>query len=145
MESTLEKIQPIYNDQLQVSRKELESKNQIINKLVETIENISNKAVQPNPLPIPQLYFEDGSNDMNESERGGNKVPETNNTSNNQKYSQQEMNNLNAGKTNSIEQQPNDEKIKKEKNIIGLKTTFKVILLKKIQQQKKDNDQRTQH
>ena len=124
MESSLEKIQPIYNDQLQVSRKELESKNQIINKLVETIENISNKAVQPNPLPIPQLYFEDGSNDMNESERGGIKVPETNNTSNNQKHSQQEMNNLNVGKTNSIEQQPNDEKIKKEKNIIGLKTTF---------------------
>ena len=32
MESSLEKIQPIYNDELQVLRKELESKNQIINK-----------------------------------------------------------------------------------------------------------------
>ena len=59
------------------------------------------------------------------------KVPEINNTSNNQKGSQQEMNNLNLGKTNFIENQMNDMKIKKEKNISGLKTTFKVILLKK--------------
>ena len=41
------------------------------------------------------------------------------------------MNNLNLGKTNFIENQMNDMKIKKEKNISGLKTTFKVILLKK--------------
>ena len=59
------------------------------------------------------------------------KVPEINNTSNNQKGSQREMNNLNLGKTNFIENQMNDMKIKKEKNISGLKTTFKVILLKK--------------
>ena len=59
------------------------------------------------------------------------KVPEINNTSSNQKGSQQEMNNLNLGKTNFIENQMNDMKIKKEKNISGLKTTFKVILLKK--------------
>ena len=51
------------------------------------------------------------------------KVPEINNTSNNQD-SQQEMNNLNLRKTNSIEKQLNDVKIKKKKeNIIGLKTT----------------------
>ena len=53
MESPLEKIQSIYNDELQVLRKELESKNNI-NKLLETIENIGNKAVQPNPLSIPK-------------------------------------------------------------------------------------------
>ena len=41
------------------------------------------------------------------------------------------MNNLNLGKTNSIEKQLNDV-TKKEKNIISLKTTFKLILLKKI-------------
>ena len=40
-------------------------------------------------------------------------VPEINNTSNNQKDSQQEMNYLNLGKTNSIEKQLNDVKIKK--------------------------------
>ena len=51
------------------------------------------------------------------------KVPEINNTSNNQD-SQQEMNNLNLRKTNSIEKQQNDVKIKKKKeNIIGRKTT----------------------
>ena len=50
------------------------------------------------------------------------KVPEINNTSNNQD-SQQEMNNLNLRKTNSIEKQLNDVKIKKKKNIIGRKTT----------------------
>ena len=59
MESSPEKIQSIYNDELQVLRKELESKNKIINKLLEMIENISNKAVQPNPLPIPQFYLDD--------------------------------------------------------------------------------------
>ena len=72
-------------------------------------------------------------------------VPVINNTSNNQKDSQQEMNNLNLGKTNSIEKELNDVKIKKGKNIIALKTRFKVLLLKKIkQQQKKSNGQRIQ-
>ena len=45
IESSLEKIQSIYNDELQILTKELESKNKIINKLLETIENIRNKAV----------------------------------------------------------------------------------------------------
>ena len=54
------------------------------------------------------------------------------------------MNNLNPGNANSTEKQLNDVK-KKGKNIIGLKTTFKVMLLKKIYQQKKDNGQRTQN
>ena len=44
-------------------------------------------------------------------------VPEINNTSNNQKDSQQEMNYLNLGKTNSIEKQLNDVKIKKKGRI----------------------------
>ena len=47
----------------------LESKNNIINMLLETIENIGNKSIQPNPLPIPKRPVEDGSNDTNESER----------------------------------------------------------------------------
>ena len=38
MESLLEKIQSIYNDEVQVLRKELESKDQIVKKLLETIE-----------------------------------------------------------------------------------------------------------
>ena len=84
-----------------------------------------------NKLLISQFHSEDDSNDTNESEKKNVKVPEINNTSNNQKGSQQEMNNLNLGKTNFIENQMNDMKIKKEKNISGLKTTFKVILLKK--------------
>ena len=41
------------------------------------------------------------------------------------------MNNLNLGKTNSIEKQLRDVKIKKGKNITGLKTTFKLMLLTK--------------
>ena len=83
MESSLEKIQSIYKDELQVLRKELESKNNI-NKLLEAIENIGNKAVQPNPLPIPKRHLEDNSNDTNESEII---VPEINNTNNSQKDS----------------------------------------------------------
>ena len=83
-------------------------------------------------MPIPKRHLEDNSNDINESERNVIIVPEINNTSNNQQDSQQEMNNLNLGKSNSIEKQLNDVKIKKGKNIIGLKTTFRVILLKKI-------------
>ena len=57
IESSLEKIQSIYDDELQVLRKELESKNKIINKFLETIENITSKAVQPNSLPIPQIQL----------------------------------------------------------------------------------------
>ena len=91
MESSLEKIQSIYKDELQILRKELEFKCSIINKLLETIENIGNKAVQPNPLPIPKRHLEDTSNDMNESDR-----------KDNQEDSQQEMNNLNLGNSNSI-------------------------------------------
>ena len=99
MESSLEKIQSIYKDELQVLRKELESKNNI-NKLLEAIENIGNKAVQPNPLPIPKRHLEDNSNDTNESERKEIIVTEINNTNSNQKDSQQEMNNLDLGNTN---------------------------------------------
>ena len=91
----------------------MESKNNIINKSLETIENIANKTVQPKPLPIPKRHLEDNSNDTNESERKEIIVPEINNTNNNQKDSQQEMNNLNLGNTNSIEKQLNDVKIKK--------------------------------
>ena len=100
MESSLEKIRSIYKDELQVLRKELESKNNIINKLLETIENIGNKVVQPNPLPIPKLHL-DNSNDTNESERKE-IAPEINNTNSTEKDSQQEMNNLNLGNTNSM-------------------------------------------
>ena len=83
-------------------------------------------------MPIPKRHLEDNSNDINESERKVIIVSEINNTSNNQQDSQQEMNKLNLGKSNSLEKQLNDVKIKKGKNIIGLKTTFRVILLKKI-------------
>ena len=69
MESSLEEIQSIYKDKLQVLWMGLESKNNIINMLLETIENIGNKSIQPNPLPIPKRHVEDGSNDTNESER----------------------------------------------------------------------------
>ena len=120
MESSLEKIQSIYKDELQILRKELESKNNIINKLLETIENIGNKAVQPNPLPIPKRHLEDNSNDTNESERKEIIVPEINNTSNNQKASQQEMNNFNLGNTNLIEKQLNDVKTKKKGTILSV-------------------------
>ena len=81
----------------------MESKNQILSKLLGTIEIICNKAVQLNILPIPQLHFEYKSNDGNKFEREGIKVPKTNNIRNNQKDFQQEMNNLNSGKTDSIE------------------------------------------
>ena len=72
---------------------------------------ICNKAVQLNILPIPQLHFEYKSNDRNKFEREGIKVPKTNNIRNNQKDSQQEMNNLNSGKTDLIEKQLNDSEI----------------------------------
>ena len=45
MESSLQQIQSVYNDELQALKKELEYKNIIINKILETIENIGNKAV----------------------------------------------------------------------------------------------------
>ena len=114
MESSLEKTQSIYNDQLQVLRKELESKKKnIINKLLETIQNLGNKAVQLNPLPIPKHHLEDDTKDTNESEGKEIVVPEINNTSKNQKDSQQEKNNLSLWKTNSTEKQLNDVRIKK--------------------------------
>ena len=100
MESSLEKIQSIYNDELHVLRKELESKNNIINNLVEAMENISSKAVQPNPLSIPERPLEDKLNYTNESERKEIIVPEIINTNNSQKLSQQEMNNFNLGNIN---------------------------------------------
>ena len=59
IESSLEKIRAIYKDELQVLRKDLESKNNIINKLLETITNIGQKALQPNPLLISRLHLED--------------------------------------------------------------------------------------
>ena len=83
-------------------------------------------------MQIRKRHLEDDTNDTNESERKEIIVPQINNTSNNQKDCRQEMNNLNIGKTNSIVKQLNDVKIKKGKNIISLKTTFNVILLKKI-------------
>ena len=52
------------------------------------------------------------------------KVPEINNTSNNQD-SQQEMNNLNLRKTNSIEKQLNDVKIKKKREYYWSKNNLK--------------------
>ena len=83
MESSLEKIQSIYNDQLQVLRKELESKKNIINKLLEAIQNFGNKSVQLKPLPIPKRHLEDDTKDTNESEGKEIVVPEINNTSKN--------------------------------------------------------------
>ena len=81
------------------------------------IENIGNKTVQPNPLPISKRHLEDDSIDTNESGRKEIIVPEINNRSNNQKDSQQEMNNLNLGKTKSIEKQlSNWSKINLESN-----------------------------
>ena len=100
MESSLEKIQSIYKDELHVLRKELESKNNIINNLVEAMENISSKAVQPNPLSFPERPLEDKLNYTNESERKEIIVPEIINTNNSQKLSQQEMNNFNLGNIN---------------------------------------------
>ena len=81
------------------------------------IENIGNKTVQPNPLPISKRHLEDDLIDTNESGRKEIIVPEINNRSNNQKDSQQEMNNLNLGKTKSIEKQlSNWSKINLESN-----------------------------
>ena len=69
MELSLEKIQSMYNDELQVLRKKLESKDKTIRKLLETIKNISNNAVQPNPLPMPKIHPENDSNDTDECEK----------------------------------------------------------------------------
>ena len=73
----------------------------------------------------------------NTSERKEIKIPEINYTKNRHKDSQQKINNLNLGKTNSIEKKLSDVKIKKEKNIIGVETTFKVILPQKKKKKKK--------
>ena len=54
MKSWLGKNQSIFNDELQVLRKELESKNK---------NNLTHL------LSIPQLHLEDNSNNTNESER----------------------------------------------------------------------------
>ena len=94
MESPLEKIQSFYNDELQVLIKKLESKNNINNQLIETKENIGNKAVQPNALPILKRHLEVNSNDAKMSKIKEIIVTEINNTSNNQKDSQPEMNYL---------------------------------------------------
>ena len=101
MESSLEKIQLIYKDELHVIRKELEFKNNIINMLVETMENISSKAVQPNPLPILERPLEAKSNYTNKSEGKEIIGPEIINTNNSQQDSRQEMNNLNLGNINN--------------------------------------------
>ena len=59
--SSLEKVQSIYNDELQTLRKKLEYKIQTINKLIEMIENAIKKSVQPDPDIISEFYFEDES------------------------------------------------------------------------------------
>ena len=64
---------------------------------------------------MPQLQLKDDFNDTNESKRKEIKVPEINN--NNQEDSQQGMNTLNQGKTNSIEKQLNDLKLKKGRTL----------------------------
>ena len=116
--SSLEKAKSIFNNELQVLRKELESKNQVINKLLETIENIRNKAFNLTHCQSRNLTLKTTQMiQMNLREK---------------RDSQQEINNFSLGKTDSIEKQLSDVKIKKEKNIIDLKATFKVILLKKI-------------
>ena len=62
--------------------------------MIETKENIGNKAVQPNALPIPKRHLEVNSNDAKMSKIKEIIVTEINNTSNNQKDSQPEMNYL---------------------------------------------------
>ena len=59
--SSLEKVQSIYNDELQTLRKKLEYKTQIISKLIEMIENAIKKSIQPDPDIISEFYFEDES------------------------------------------------------------------------------------
>ena len=59
--SSLEKVQSIYNDELQTLRKKLEYKTQIISKLIEMIENAIKKSVQPDPDIISEFCFEDES------------------------------------------------------------------------------------
>ena len=66
MESPLEKIQLSYNDELKVLTKKLLLKNNIVNKFLETIENIINKAVQPNPLSILKRHLDGDSHDKRE-------------------------------------------------------------------------------
>ena len=123
----------------------MESKDSIINKLIETIENIGNKAVLPNPLPILKHHLEDDPNDRNKSERKEMIVPEINNTSNNQKDSQRKMSNLNLGKTNSIEKQLNDVKIKKREEYYRSKNNLQSNTAKENITTGKDNGQIAQH
>ena len=66
MESPLEKIQSSYNDELKVLTKKLLLKNNIVNKFLETIENIINKAVQPNPLSILKRHLDGDLHDKRE-------------------------------------------------------------------------------
>ena len=72
-------------------------------------------------------------------------VPEINNTSNNQKDSQQEMNNLNLGKTNSMEKQLNDVKIKKREEYYRSKNNLQSNTAKENITTGKDNGQIAQH
>ena len=105
--SSLEKVQSIYNDELQTLKKELKYKTQvIINKLIETI--IVKKAVQPNPQAILQIHFKDESIETFQS-------LEINSTSNDQEDSQQENNNVSLENNDSMKKQLNDAKIKKRR------------------------------
>ena len=105
--SSLEKVQSIYNDELQTLKKELKYKTQVvINKLIETI--IVKKAVQPNPQPILQFHFKYESIETFKS-------LEINSTSNDQEDSQQEKNNVSLENNDSMKKQLNDAKIKKRR------------------------------
>ena len=85
-------LQKIVLQQRYPSRKDFQSKNQIINKFLETTEN-SKKEVKPNPQPIPQFHFKNDSDDTNKSEKEEIKALEINSTSNDQKDSRQEIDN----------------------------------------------------
>ena len=85
-------LQKIVLQQRYPLRKDFQSKNQIINKFLETTEN-SKKEVKPNPQPIPQFHFKDDSDDTNKSEKEEIKALEINSTSNDQKDSRQEIDN----------------------------------------------------
>ena len=105
--SSLEKVQSIYNDELQTLKKELKYKTQVVvNKLIETI--IVKKAVQPNPQAILQFHFKYESIETFKS-------LEINSTSNDQEDSQQEKNNVSLENNESMKKQLNDAKIKKRR------------------------------
>ena len=115
LESSLQKVQSFYNDELQVLRKELESEKQIVNK--KTIENISSKPVQPTANRATSLWRW-----LNWYKRIWERGDQS--TNNNQKDSQQEMNNLDLRKTDSIEKELNDVKTKKWEEYYRFKTNF---------------------